>query len=174
MTEANKSRKILFLPLKFNFAKANAAKLDVNVPTIVTDNATIKLFDIPDNSGPMLQISVYLLNEISVGIHTGGSANTSSFDFSDVDTIQSSGAIMTTAPMDRKIKMKKSVIRSFFFTDIVSTFSFFRERANCMVILLSYTRIAQSRSNDDFSFIRNWSNVTMKMKSPRTSAIAEA
>jgi len=126
MTDANKRRKILFFPLKFNLANANAARLEVNVPTIVTDRATIRLFDIPDKSGPIFQISKYLLNDMSVGIHTGGSENTSSFDFREVDTIHNKGAIMTIAPIVRKIKTKISVIRSFFFTDIVSTFSFLR------------------------------------------------
>src|SRR3954471_18304469 len=85
ITEAKSAMKILFFPANCNFEKANAAKLEVNVPITVTVIATIKLLPIPDKSGPIPQISVYLLKEIVCGIHTGGRAKTSSFDLSEVE-----------------------------------------------------------------------------------------
>jgi hypothetical protein len=125
ITDANNSKNILFFPRNWSFAKAKAAKLDVNVPITVTEIATIKLLLIPDNKGPIDQISAYLANEIVSGIHTGGKANTSSFDLSEVENIHSSGATMKIAPTLRKAKTKILVILFFFFSDIGSALTFF-------------------------------------------------
>ncbi|MNP77441.1 hypothetical protein D3C76_1748700 [compost metagenome] len=53
-------RKMTFLPGNFSLAKEKAAKLDVRVPTTVTERAMMTLFLIPLSSGPAVQISAYL------------------------------------------------------------------------------------------------------------------
>lgn len=99
------SRNILFLPGNRNLANENAARLEVNVPTIVTVTAIIKLFLIPLSSGPASHISLYLSKWNGRGIHTGGRANTSCLSLNEVDSIQSNGPIMNTAPIKSRTKI---------------------------------------------------------------------
>src|SRR5690625_7405841 len=74
-------------------------------PIITTVKDTIKLFLKPDNNGPFCQISTYLFQLSSSGIHTGGNAKTSPLLFREVESIHSNGAIITIAPIHNRIKI---------------------------------------------------------------------
>ena len=90
---------------KRNLAKENAAKLEVIVPTIVTEKETMIEFFTPVHNCSSSNNLLYASVMKGSGIHCGGKENTPLLSFSEVEIIQSKGAIMTTAPINNTRNM---------------------------------------------------------------------
>lgn len=93
-------RKIRFLKGNLSFAKEKAAKLEVIVPTIVTENDTMIEFFIPDHSWSSSNNLSYASVRKGAGIHSGGNEKTPLLSLNEVETIHNSGAIITIAPIN--------------------------------------------------------------------------
>ena len=103
-------RKFCFYAGNCSFANAKAAKLEVNVPMIVTHTVIRQaVLNTAEQRALFPKFPLYLIKSNFSGIQTGGNANTSVFVLNEVDTIHASGAIMNTAPMLMRIKMIISV-----------------------------------------------------------------
>jgi hypothetical protein len=79
-----------------SFEKANAARLEVKVPTRLTEITIIRLFLNPESRGISLHISIYFLKLTGFGMSFGGISKTVWFVFSEVDSIHTKGKIITT------------------------------------------------------------------------------
>src|SRR5699024_2985358 len=98
-------------PGRRSFEKANAASDEVTVPTTVTVRETITLLRMPDSSGPASQMRAELDHTKGTGSHCGGSSNTPSMVFSDVEIIHTSGASIRTEPRRSRITTRVLVRR---------------------------------------------------------------
>ena len=105
MMPISSKRKTIFLNGKRNLAKENAAKLEVIVPTIVTEKETMIEFFTPVHNWSSSNNLLYASVMKGSGIHCGGKENTPLLSFSEVEIIQSKGAIMATAPINNTRNM---------------------------------------------------------------------